>query len=74
MIRQAVGLDPEDAFTAFYIASACERVGDREEALRWIGRALEGGYTREDVESTPLFGALTQDSRYLEHTARLGSS
>jgi len=32
--------------------------------LRWLGEALRGGYSREQVEKDPWLEALRSDSRY----------
>jgi tetratricopeptide (TPR) repeat protein len=70
-VAQAAALDPEDGWTAFYLAVAYERLGEREEALRWIERAFAGGLTPEYVERTPALAALVRDPRYTDLVSRL---
>ncbi len=47
-------------------AENCERLGQRQEALRWLEAALEGGLPQARVERIPYFDDLRQDEGYLE--------
>lgn len=60
---EAVALDPEGE-VAFFVALAYEQLTDRGRALQWVGRALEGGVSKDRVEGTPALSALVQDARY----------
>ena len=59
----ASALNPEGE-DALYLGMAYEQLGERDEALRWITRALEGGVSPEEVESTHALFDLVRDPRY----------
>ena len=48
----------------FRAGATYEQVGDRDQALTWIGRALIGGYSRHEVERDPSLKALRADPRF----------
>ncbi len=50
----------------FRAAQVHERIGNRTEALKWLGRALEYGYPPERVERSPDLRDLRSDPRYAE--------
>jgi tetratricopeptide (TPR) repeat protein len=50
----------------FGVADTFERLGERELALGWLGRALEAGLPPSTVERYPDFDALRADPRYQE--------
>ena len=65
-LRRVIEMSPEDDLVMFQIGLTCEVLGDREAALRWIDRALEHGFSRLQVESTPSLRDLCSDRRYAE--------
>ena len=64
-VGQAAALNPERRETTFDVGLAYEQLGEREEALHWIGRALEQGFAREGVESAHALAELIRDPRYV---------
>ena len=56
----------DDPMLMQVVASIEEELGDREQALVWLERALEGGYPLAGVEDYPLFAVLRADPGYVE--------
>ena len=71
---EGLRIGPVDAGLAAVAAGVHEVLGDRREALRWIGVALKAGQPREDVERDPTFKDLLADRRYVAMTADLKTS
>jgi len=72
LIERALGLAPEDVEVLYQAGHTYEVLGDRDRALRWIGEALERGYSRTQVESTPDLRELCTDERYRSMIQRGG--
>jgi serine/threonine protein kinase/tetratricopeptide (TPR) repeat protein len=53
-----------DVNTLYRAAVTYELSGNRQEALRWLGRALENGYSMRDVTTDPELAGLRGDVRY----------
>jgi len=43
-----------------------EELGEREDAIEWLGRALEAGYPLPMIEDYDLFEKLPEDPRYID--------
>jgi serine/threonine-protein kinase len=63
-LGRSMALHPDDEAVMFQIGLIHEVLDDRETALHWIGRALENGFSREQVESTPSLREFCTDERY----------
>ena len=63
-LARAMKLRPEDDEVMFYIGLAHEVLGERKVAIDWIVGAVESGYSREQVETTPGLRGLCSDERY----------
>jgi serine/threonine-protein kinase len=57
-------LRPDEASVLFTIAVAWEQLGDRDEALAWLEKAIAAGYTRERIERSPSLSELRKDRRF----------
>jgi len=64
LLARGLALVPDDVEVQHTTAAAYEQIGDREAALRWIRRALAGGYPRSRVEDDPGLAALRADPRF----------
>jgi serine/threonine-protein kinase len=64
LLAEGTALGKLEARVARIAAGAYEQIGDREQALRWLGEALRGGFSREQIEKDPWLEALRGDSRY----------
>jgi tetratricopeptide (TPR) repeat protein len=63
-LGRSMELHPEDDAVMFDIGLTREILDDRDGALDWIGRAVEGGFSRYQVESTPDLRDFCTDERY----------
>ncbi len=70
LMADALRHAPDDIEVMFQVGHTHEVLNDRMLALEWIGRALEGGYSRAQVENTPRLRGLCADEQYLELAAR----
>ena len=71
-LSRSVELQPDDDQVMFRVGLTHEILGDRDEALLWISRALENGYSRDQVESTPSLRDFCTDERYRRLVQRGG--
>jgi serine/threonine protein kinase/Flp pilus assembly protein TadD len=70
---EALRIGPVNGAIARAAAGVYEQLGDRAEALRWVGEALKAGYGREEFERDPAFRKLKADPRYAAMIAAPGS-
>jgi serine/threonine-protein kinase len=64
LLQQALGLAPNDVPIMFNAGVVYEQLGDREQALQWIGKAIRGGYSRDLIDKAPSLANLRADPRY----------
>jgi tetratricopeptide (TPR) repeat protein len=64
ILRELADSPPSTPEVLHGIIGAYESLGDREEALYWLRRALEQGYRIERIETSPAFDSLRSDERY----------
>jgi serine/threonine-protein kinase len=58
-------LAPDDAHTLFQIGVFYEkRLNDRDQALKWLARAVERGQTWREIDDAPELRALRNDPRF----------
>jgi len=57
---------PQDVSIMFNAGMVSEQIGEREQALTWIGKALRQGYSRKLVEDSPSLAKLRTDPRYMD--------
>jgi eukaryotic-like serine/threonine-protein kinase len=62
-IREAVSLDPKNADSLFQAAIVANVCGRRKEAIDWIHKALQAGYSRELIQKEPELANLIHDPR-----------
>lgn len=71
-VRDAAEADHD---IAYWLATAHAMLGDRVEAFRWLGRAIEmGNENRTWFESDPNWEALRDDARFRELMGRIESA
>lgn len=63
-IQKALELAPENSSVMFLAGTAYERLGDRNSAIDWIGRALNEGYSLSEVLYQPELQDLISDPRF----------
>ena len=64
LLREAVGLRPEEVLIQYEIGCLFELLNQRDSALVWIGASLKQGLSFEEVESNPELQSLRADSRF----------
>lgn len=64
LIARATAGKIDDPNLMFSLAAVHEELGDREEALRWIDRAVEAGFPLQVIENYPGFANLILDPRF----------
>jgi serine/threonine-protein kinase len=50
--------DPQDPELLFNLAQTCTRLGDTDQALDWLKKAMAAGLSDETIKNTPLFDHL----------------
>jgi eukaryotic-like serine/threonine-protein kinase len=70
LLEEGLALGAADMSVARIAAGAYEQIGNRDQALRWLGQALRSGYPRARIEGDPWLETLRSDPRY----KALGSS
>jgi serine/threonine-protein kinase len=64
LLRQALDIAPDNVEVMYRAGSIYEHLGMRNDALLWIGKAIENGYSRTEIESQPELKELLADERY----------
>ena len=70
LLQRAMNLGTDNAEEMYFIAESAERLGDRELALEWIGRALRAGYPLQVIEDYPDLAELREDPRFRDAVER----
>ena len=65
-IEQAVSEAPEQAIVAFRAAFVYEQLGERDQALTWVHRAIELGHPQSEIDNEPGLRDLRADPRFAE--------
>jgi tetratricopeptide (TPR) repeat protein len=58
----------------FDFAALYEELGERDEAIEWLGRAIEAGFPIQIIESYDVFEELRKDPRYTEFAAKFNET
>jgi serine/threonine-protein kinase len=59
-------MSPEDVHVLFEAAHTYEQLGMRDQALEWLKKAIQKGYSLKEIEWSPFLGRLRTDARYQE--------
>lgn len=70
LLRQAAALEPDNPQVLYRAAEGYELLHHRDEALYWIGKALEKKYSLEAVKRNPEMAALVGDKRFAAIAAK----
>ena len=65
-LKAAIAAASSQSDVCFRAAQVHERTDNRNEALKWLGKALESGYPLESIERSPDMKELRSDLRYAE--------
>jgi len=63
-VQKALELAPENTWIMFLAGTTFEQLGDREEALHWIGKAIEHGHSQSEIMNQPDLQDLISDERF----------
>ncbi len=63
-LKASLKLAADDFRVMYRTGTTYELLGEREKALNWIGKALQNGYTRGEIERQPELREFLADSRY----------
>jgi serine/threonine protein kinase/tetratricopeptide (TPR) repeat protein len=63
-IAQASAIAPKDVDVCYRAIQIYEELGDREQALQWVAKALELKFSQSRMEENPGLKALVADPRY----------
>jgi serine/threonine-protein kinase len=64
LLERALGMKPKDVHTVFRIGEVYEILGERDEALEWITRAIREGYSPMPINCYPGLSDLRTDERF----------
>ena len=64
LLEKLITKSPENVETYFRIGEAYELLGNRQQALNWIKKAIENGYSKAIIEAFPGLEQLRQDRNY----------
>jgi len=67
-IHKALSLEPTNTDIIGKAGSIFEELGNRDEALTWISKAIKQGYSPAEFENDPAMGKLREDPRYKKLT------
>jgi serine/threonine-protein kinase len=64
LLKLSLEIAPDNVEVMYRAASIYENFGMRDDALLWIGNAIENGYSQSEIESQPELKQLVTDKRY----------
>jgi tetratricopeptide (TPR) repeat protein len=64
LLDEAQAIAPDDMWVMYRHGHALEQLGDRDEALEWIGAALAAGYQKKEIDRDPFLADLRADERF----------
>jgi tetratricopeptide (TPR) repeat protein len=70
LLTRVLTLDITDSGKMFDLAALYEELGERDDAIEWLGRALEAGFPLHVIESYEVFEELRLDPRYADLAAK----
>ncbi len=70
LLNIVIGQRPTDVNVLYVIGTVYETLANRKEALRWIGMAIEKGYTIQEINANPELRELRKDPGFTELTKR----
>jgi len=72
LIDKAIRYAPNDGKIMFRAGSTFEQLGNRAKAIEWLIKAIENGYSRDEIESQPELLKLISDEQYKKQMNSLG--
>jgi eukaryotic-like serine/threonine-protein kinase len=72
LLRKSIALSPDNANVAYRVGEAFEIMGNRRDAIQWVSKAIELGYSRKYVDRNPELRALREDRDFQRALLVLG--
>ena len=63
-MEQVLVEDPQDPELLFNLAQTCYRLGDTDQTLDWLNKAMAAGFSYETIRNTPLFDHLRNSQEF----------
>jgi tetratricopeptide (TPR) repeat protein len=63
-MKRALAEDSQDPVLFFNLAQTCYRLGDTDQALDWLKKAMAAGLSNETIQNTPLFDQLRNSQEF----------
>ena len=64
LLKESINNAPDDVLVMYRAATIYEHFRNREKALYWIGKAIENGYSKSEIEHQPELKQLVSDKRF----------
>ncbi len=74
LITRSLEIAPRNSRIMFEAGTVFEQLDDRENALHWIGQALQNGHSQSEIEHQPELRELLADGRYRQIVRRLAEN
>ncbi len=65
-LQRAIRMEPGEVNVLMNIAGVFEKLDKRTEAIDWLIRSIENGFSVEDINRNPAFNDLRGDARYID--------
>ncbi len=62
-ITRAISLAQNEASVSFKAAQVYVQLGDNDNAVYWLGKAIDAGYSRTIIRDSPVMDGLRSDPR-----------
>ncbi len=63
-LQQALEISPDDTYVMYSAGTTFEQLGQRDEAIKWLIKAIENGYSKSEILRQPELKELVSDSRF----------
>jgi hypothetical protein len=70
-VKKVESLNPKDVNVMILIGEVYEQLGKRNQALAWIKKAIDNGYSVEELNHIPELKYLRADSRFEKIISKL---
>jgi serine/threonine protein kinase/Flp pilus assembly protein TadD len=64
LLKKSINIAPDNVMVMYRASTIYEHFSNREKAIYWIGKAIENGYSKSEIEHQPELKQLIADERY----------
>ncbi len=64
ILGKVVSLNPKDVNVMILVCEVFEQLGERDNAIKWVKKALDNGYARDELDHIPELKKLREDNRF----------